>query len=77
MGERGTDPLFQLISTRHGRRSTAITADVDIGGWGKVFGDGGAASAIAGRVCHRCRVIKTASRSYRLKDLPRERRDAE
>ena len=74
IGEGGADLLFQLISTRYEQRSTIITANVGIGGWGKVFGDDVAASAIADRVCHHCHVIKITGRSYRLKDLPRERR---
>ncbi len=77
IGEGGADLLFQLISTRYEQRSTIITTNVGIGGWGKVFGDDVAASAIADRVCHHCHVIKITGRSYRLKDLPRERRDAE
>ena len=77
IGEGGADLLFQLISTRYEQRSTIITANVGIGGWGKVFGDDVAASAIADRVCHHCHVIKITGRSYRLKDLPRERRDAD
>lgn len=74
IGEGGADLLFQLISTRYEQRSTIITTNVGIGGWGKVFGDDVAASAIADRVCHHCHVIKITGRSCRLKDLPRERR---
>ena len=70
-------PALQLISTRYEQRSTIITTNVGIGGWGKVFGDDVAASAIADRVCHHCHVIKITGRSYRLKDLPRERRGTE
>ena len=61
IGEGGADLLFQLISTRCEQRSTIITANVGIGGWGKVFGDDVAASAIADRVCHHCHVIKIKS----------------
>lgn len=76
IGEGGADLLFQLISTRYEQRSTIITANVGIGGWGKVLGDDAAASAIADRACHHCHVIKITGRPYRLKDLPRERRGA-
>lgn len=41
-----------------------------------MFGDDVAASAIADRVCNHCHVIKITGRSYRLKDLPCERRGA-
>ena len=35
IGEGGADLLFQLISTRYEQRSTIITANVGIGGWGE------------------------------------------
>ena len=70
VGSAGADLLFQLISTRYEQRSTITTTDVGIGGWGGVFGDDVAASAIADRVCHHCHLVKITGRSYRLKDLP-------
>lgn len=72
--EGGADLLFQLISMRYEQRSTIITTNVGIGGWGSVFGDEVAASAIADRVCHHCSMVKITGRSYRLKDLPAEKR---
>ena len=75
--EGGADLLFQLVSTRYEQRSTIITTNVGIGGWAKVFGDEVAASAIADRVCHHCSMIKITGRSYRLKDLPAEKRREE
>lgn len=77
VGPAGADLLFQLVSTRYEQRSTIITTNVGISGWGRVFGDDVAASAIADRVCHHCHVIRIAGRSYRLKDLPQERRREE
>lgn len=72
VGSAGADLLFQLISTRYEHRSTIITTNVGISGWGRVFGDDVAASAIADRVCHHCHLVKITGRSYRLKDLPRD-----
>lgn len=72
--EGGADLLFQLVSTRYEQRSTVITTNVGVGGWAKVFGDEVAASAIADRVCHHCHLVKITGRSYRLKDLPVEKR---
>ena len=69
VGSAGADLLFQLISTRYEQRSTIITTNVGISGWGRVFGDDVAASAIADRVCHHCHLVKITGRSYRLKDL--------
>lgn len=72
--EQGADLMFQLVSTRYEQRSTIITTNVGIGGWANVFGDDVAASAIADRVCHHCTLIKITGRSYRLKDLPADKR---
>ena len=70
----GADLMFQLVSTRYEQRSTIITTNVGIGGWARVFGDDVTASAIADRVCHHCSLIRITGRSYRLKDLPSDRR---
>lgn len=72
VGSAGADLLLRLISARYEQRSTIITADVGIGGWGRVFGDDVAASAIADRVCRHCHLVKITGRSYRLLDLPRD-----
>ena len=72
--EGGADLLFQLVSTRYEQRSTMITTNVGIGGWAKVFGDEVAASAIADRICHHCHMVRITGRSYRLKDVPVERK---
>lgn len=45
-----------------------------IGGWAKAFGNEVAVSVIADRVCHHCSMINITSRSYKLKDLPTEKR---
>ena len=73
--EGGADLLFQLVGTRYEQRSTIITANVGIGGWAKVFGDEVAASAIADRICHHCHIVRITGRSYRLKDVPVERKE--
>lgn len=73
--EGGADLLFQLASTRYEQRSTIIATNVGIGGWAKAFGDEVAVSAIADRICHRCRIVRITRRSYRLKDVPVERKE--
>lgn len=73
--EGGADLLFQLVSTRYEQRSTIIAAHVGIGGWAKAFGDEVAASTIADGICHRCRIVRITGRSYRLKDVPVERKE--
>lgn len=77
VGDRGADLLFQLVSRRYERRSTIITSNVPPSGWAGVFGNPVTASAIADRVCHHCTLIKITGRSYRLKDLPADKRRRE
>ena len=70
IGKEGADLLFQLVSRRYSlKRSTIATTNVPVGRWGDVFGSNVTASAIADRLCHRCALIKTTGRSYRLKDV--------
>lgn len=71
VGSVGADLLFKLISTRYEQHSTIITTNVGISGWGRVFGNDVAASAIAEKVYHHCHLVKITDRSYRLKELPR------
>ena len=73
--EGGADLLFQLVSARYERRSTIITTNAGISSWGEVLGDTVKAGAIADRVCHHCTMMKITGRSYRLKDLPVERKE--
>ena len=40
-----------------------------------MLGDTVKAGAIADRVCHHCTMMKITGRSYRLKDLPVERKE--
>lgn len=71
IGREGAALLFQLVNRRYlASRSTIVTTNVPVGGWGEVFGDKVTASAIADRLCHHCAVVKITGRSYRLKDLP-------
>nr|WP_314785208.1 ATP-binding protein [Olsenella uli] len=65
------------MSTRYEQRSAIVASNVGIGVWTKVFGDEVAASAIADRLGHHCHFIKMTGRSYRLKDLPAERKREE
>ena len=73
--EGGADLLSRLVSARHGRRSTIIATNAGISSWGEVLGDTVKAGAIADRVCHHCTMMKITGRSYRLKDLPVERKE--
>lgn len=69
------DSFMRDAGSPEGKESAWQTRTIR--GWAKVFGDEVAASAIADRVCHHCSMIKITGRSYRLKDLPAEKRREE
>ena len=66
--------VLGLEEREHDVGHEELAGDVGIGGWSKVFGDEVTAGAIADRVCHHCTLIKITGRSYRLKDLPADKR---
>lgn len=69
-GRRGAGLIFQLVSRRYERRPAIVTTNVGIGMWADVFGNAVTASAMAGRLCHRCHLIRITGRPCRIKDLP-------
>jgi len=60
-----TSVLFQLISARYERRSTAITANQPFGAWGKVFPDPAMTLAAVDRLVHHATIFEINVDSYR------------
>ena len=59
---------LSLVMRRYENRSTIMTSNRPIQGWGKLLGDVPAASAILDRFLHHAQTIAITGRSYRLKD---------
>ena len=67
--------LFNLIDHRHGRASTAITSNIQLGAWGRYLGDITLAGAILDRLVMRAIRIHIDGPSYR-QQVAKERAEA-
>lgn len=61
----GGELLFNLLSERHGRRSTLVTTNLAFGEWVQVFGCEKLTTALLDRLCHRAEILVTSGPSYR------------
>ena len=67
--KKGSDLLFQVISTRYERGSTLFTTNRTFNQWPVIFNnDNTVTSAILDRVVHHCQVIIIEGDSFRMKD---------
>ena len=67
--QRGSDLLFQVISSRYERGSIIFSSNRVFNEWGTIFNnDKTIASAILDRVLHRCEVVLIEGDSYRMKE---------
>ena len=67
LGVQGSNLLFQVISARHGKKSTAITTNLPFAAWGKIFDSTTVATAIADRLVFNSEVLILEGESYRKK----------
>ena len=69
MGHRhGGELLFNVLASRHGRRSVVITTNLAFAEWPKVFGsDEKLTTALLDRLAERATVITTKGKSYRMR----------
>jgi len=67
------DDFFEVISKRYEKGSVIITTNKSFEEWGDIFADNILASAIIDRVVHHSTVIKVNGKSYRTKDIKKER----
>lgn len=64
--KRSGEYLFEVITRRHGLRSTMMTSNRPFEEWGKLLGDAPSATAILDRFLTDGVVIQLTGRSYRL-----------
>ena len=67
------DDFFEVISKRYEKGSVIITTNKSFEEWGDIFADSILASAIIDRIVHHSIVIKINGRSYRTKNIKKER----
>ncbi len=58
--------FYQYLTTINGKMSIIITTNLEFGYWGELLGDELLATAIVDRLTHRCQIISTFGKSYRL-----------
>ena len=68
LNEQGSNLLFQVISKRHGVKSTAITTNMVFKKWGNIFCNNTVAKAIADRLIHKSTIVLYDGPSYREKE---------
>lgn len=63
--QRHADLLFQLISRRHGRSSTALTTNLPFKDWDTIFPNATSLSALIDRLIESCTVVRFEGSTYR------------
>jgi DNA replication protein DnaC len=63
--QTGGELLFNLLTDRHGRRSTIVTTNLAFGEWVQVFGSEKLTTALLDRLGHHAHVLTTKGPSYR------------
>lgn len=65
LGTQGSNLFFQVISTRHERKSSIITTNLTFSEWGKIFDSTTVATAIADRLVYNSEILIMEGNSYR------------
>ena len=70
LGTQGSNLFFQVISTRHERKSTVITTNRPFAQWGEIFDNTTVATAIADRLVYNSEILILEGPSYRKRTKP-------
>lgn len=65
LGRQGSNLFFQVISTRHEKKSTIITTNLPFADWGNIFDGTTVATAIADRLVYNSEILILEGKSYR------------
>lgn len=65
LGTQGSNLFFQVISSRHDKKSTVITTNLPFADWGKIFDSTTVATAIADRLVYNSEILIMEGPSYR------------
>ena len=65
LGKQGSNLFFQVISTRHKKKSTMITTNLPFAQWSDIFDGTTAATAIADRLVYNSEILIMEGQSYR------------
>ena len=67
MPAEGAAALFQVITQRYLKGAIALTTNLGIASWGKIFDDPMVAAAMLDRLLHRSVVLNITGESYRMR----------
>ena len=67
MPAEGAAALFQVITQRHFKGSIALTTNLGIASWGRIFDDPMVAAAMLDRLLHRSVALNITGESYRMR----------
>lgn len=74
--QRGSDLLFQVISSRYERGSIIFSSNRAFNDWAVIFNnDKTITSAILDRILHRCEVVLIEGKSYRMKERMKKNKE--
>ena len=65
LGKQGSNLFFQVISSRHEKKSTIITTNLPFAKWGDIFDGTTVATAIADRLVYNSEILIMEGESYR------------
>lgn len=65
LGVQGSNLFFQVVSSRHEKKSTMITTNLPFAEWGKIFDSTTVATAIADRLVYNSQILIMEGQSYR------------
>ena len=68
---QSADLFYNIISRRHGRRSTVVTTNLAFKQWGTVFPGAACVGALVDRFSHQCHPIDIEAESWRTKEAER------
>lgn len=68
---QSADLFYNIISRRHGRRSTIVTTNLAFKQWGTVFPGAACVGALVDRFSHQCHPIDIVAESWRNKEAER------
>lgn len=68
LGQQGSNLFFQVISHRHGQKSSILTTNLPFADWGNVFDSTTVATAIADRLVYNSEILILGGKSYRRKE---------
>ena len=66
--QKSGEILFNLISSRNGKKSMIVTSNLELNRWNEIFKDEVLTAAMIGRLAYKAHMINMTGESYRIKE---------